>query len=334
MYRLYIFPLLVVLFVFSGCGVEKQAVVVPQKTLPSWYVSPPLSNSSELYAVGEGRSKKDAISNALSLMISTLSVSISSSYNAKTIVKEGRISSAEGIYKNEVKSDVKEIRISNYELINAEPIGFKKYAVLIKSNKQKLFESMLQEIEQNLEIIRQNEQTLTGANALKRLAFYRDSKESLQNLPNTLIVMHVLNPAFEGAVYLKSMQEITSKYEKIFSQVSFSIHSDKNALNLKAPIAKALSEKKLKIKHAGSDMHFSVYVKANIEQASSYGFSLARSEISIVTMEHNGAVVASNSLNIVGQSSQGFDIAKQNVAVKLQALIAKEGIAKIMGLDI
>jgi hypothetical protein len=287
-----------------------------------------------LYAVGEGKDKKEAITDALNTLASTLSVSISSNYNAKTVVKEGRISSSEGVYVNDVQSNVKQIRISNYELISAESLGFKKYAVLVKSNKQKLFESMLQETKQDFEIILENEKQLEDANGLQRFTFYKEAKSSLVNLPNTLIVMSVLNPSFDGSNFLQSMQEINAKYEKTLASLSFLIQSDDNAQNLKAVIAKGLSAKKLQLKNASGKMHFNVYVKAKIQEANAYGFTLARSEINIVTKDSNGVIVGSNALNLVGQSSQGYNVAKQDLAQKLNALIQKEGIAKIMGLNI
>ena len=80
--------------------------------------------------------------------------------------------------------------------------------------------------------------------------------------------------------------------------------------------------------------HFNIMIKSDIQRASSYGFTLARSAISITIKDSSGAVIGSNKLNITGQSSQDFGIAKENIALKLNALIEKEGIAKVIGLQI
>jgi len=45
----------------SGCAGSKPQVLVKEKTLPSWYTNPPLSSEQELYALGEGKDKKEAI---------------------------------------------------------------------------------------------------------------------------------------------------------------------------------------------------------------------------------------------------------------------------------
>ena len=331
----YIFLVFIALTLsFTGCGSSNKEIKPVSHKMPSWYTNPPQSNTSELYALGEGKDKKEAIAEALNYMSSTLSVSISSSYNAKTVIKEGRINSSDGTYKSDIQSDVKEIRISNYEVINAKSLGFKRYAVVIKSNKRKLFESMDQELKQKFSLIRSEEKSLASSNALKKLSFYRTTKESLKSLPNTLIVMNVLNGSFEGDEYISETQIVSSKYHDIVQNISFWVTSSKNAENLKAPIMKAISAKHLKVKQSKSSMNFIISINAKIEQANSYGFTLARSEINIITKDSRGDVIGSNSLNIVGQSSQGYAIAKQNLSYKLNALIQKDGIAKVLGLDI
>ena len=322
------------LLFFSGCGSQKRVVVAQKKEIPAWYQHPPKSSTSELYAVGSGRDKQSAITDALTQMVSTLSVSVSSKFSAKTVVKEGSVNSSTGVYTDESTSEVQNIRISNYELLESQSLGFKNYAVLIKSNKKKLFESMKQEIEQNFEIIKQERKSVEHLNMMKHLSFYKKSKETLSRLPNTLLVMSELNAAFDGTAYLSKAQAINAEYKKLLSSITFSIKSNTQARNLIAPIAKGISAKKLKIADSSGKKHFDIMIISDIQRASSYGFTLARSAISITIKDSTGAVIGSNKLNLTGQSSQGFGIAKENVALKLNALIAKEGIAEVIGLEI
>jgi len=329
-----IFLLAGVLLLLSGCGAEKKVVVAKPRMIPAWYSNPPQSNEKELYALGEGKNQKEAIANALSFMASTLSVSISSSFDASTTVREGSINSADSVYKSNTTSRVKEIRISSYRVLQSKSLGFKRYAVLVKSNKRELFLSMKKEIEQNFFIIEQAEKKLKNVDAITRLAFYREKKKSLQTLPDTLIVMNVLNPEFYGDDFIRKTQEISSSYQDIIQNISFSISSNGAASNLKSPLSKGISAKHLKIKKSRGKMHFNIYVSSNIVKANSYGFTLARSEISIVTKDYRGTVVGSNAINLVGQSSQGYEIAKQNISYRLNAKIEEEGIARVLGLDI
>jgi len=320
------------LFLF-GCGAEKRVVVAQKQELPSWYTHPPKSTSSQLYALGSGRDRQSAITDALTQMVSTLSVSVSSKFSAKTVVREGSVESSSGTYTDESTSEVKEIRISNYELVASESLGFKNYAVLVKSNKQKLFISMQKEIEQNFKIMKQEEESVKSLNTLKQLSFYKKSINSLSFLPNTLTVMKELNNSFNGNEYLKKAQEIKTKYENLRASITFSINSNADAKNLIAPIAKGISAKKLNIAKGSGDKHFTIFIQSDITQASSYGFTLARSGISIVVKDSQGNIIGSNKLNITGQSNGSYKIAKENVAVKLNALIKKEGISEVVGLS-
>jgi len=330
----YVISLILALFVLSGCGATKQVNVRPQ-TLPSWYTHPPSSTATTLYALGEGETKKEAIAEALSFMASTLSVKISSSYNAKTVVKEGTThNSSDGTYKSEIQSDVAEIRISNYEVLESRSLGFKHYAVVVKSDKQKLFKSMKQELDQRFLMIDKDEASLIHAGAIKQLVFYGKTKNSLKSLPNTLIVMNVLNPRFEGYGYIRSSQLLSSKYQDIVQNISFSVRANGEAQNLKAVVSSALSEKRLRIKESKSVMHYTISINAKIVKTEAYGFTLARSEVTFTTKNSKGVVVGTHKVNITGQSSQGYSIAKQNLSIKLTQLIQKESIAKVLGLDI
>ena len=332
--RLLIISLGFILLFSSGCGTQKRVVIAEKKVAPSWYKHPPKSSSNELYAIGNGRNKQTAITNALTQMVSTLSVSVSSKFSAKTVVREGSVNSSSAVYSDTSTSEVKNIRISNYELVESQSLGFKNYIVLVKSNKKKLFLSMKKEIEQKFEIIEKEKQSVEHLNMIKHLSFYKKSKESLSSLPNTLIVMSELDTAFDGSRYLSKAQAINAEYEDLLSSITFSIESNSQAKNLVAPVAKGISAKKLKIANSSGKKHFNIVIKSDIQRASSYGFTLARAAITITIKESTGAVIGSNKLNITGQSSQGFSIAKENVALKLNALIEKDGISKVIGLEL
>lgn len=319
---------------FVACGSQKKAVIAEQKALPSWYTSVAPTSATELYALGEGRNKEEALAQALSNMASTLSVSVSSDFRAKTVVKEGAKSSVDATYESDLKSRVEELRISNYEIVNAASLGFKKYAVLIKSNKNKLFESMLAESRQELTLLEKREKNLANANAIKKIAFYQEAQKSLANLPNRLIVMRSLRSDFDGSSYLEQMQGYEMKLDRLLGSVSFVVHSSNNIANLKSVIEKGLSQKSFKVAKVLGANTLSVTVSASIQRADAYGFTLARSEIEFVTKDSSANIIATNRVNLTGQSSQGYEVAKQNLAFVLDELVQKEGISSVLGLGI
>jgi len=315
----------------SGCA-SKQRVVIKKKELPAWYVNPPKSNNFELFALAEGQNQQEAINNALSLIISTVNVSISSSFSAKTVVKEGSINSSEATYVNKTQSNIAKIQISEYELLHVTRLGFKRYAALVKVNKQRLFQGLKNEIDQKFKIYKNDKKNIQNLDALKQLAYYKNMEKSFSYIKNALIVMKVLNKNFDDQKYIASMNEINTKYQYLLKNISFWVTS--NIKSLKKPIVSALTKQKFIIKKMKSKMHYDIFINARIQKANAYGFALARSEITCITKNYKGNVIASNVLHVTGQSSQGYAIAKQDLVKRLNDLIKKEGIAKVLNLGI
>ena len=328
---------LVVLFLgiltLIGCGGSKPQIEVQEKRLPVWYTNPPQSDTTTLYALGEGKDKQEAIANALNYMASTLSVSIESTYNAKTTVREGTVAnSSDAVYKSDITSTVHKIRISNYQVIEEENLGFKRYAVLVRSDKAKMFASLKQEIDQQIALYKSKERNLKSSEPIHLYALYKDANERLKDLPSTLVVMKELNSSFDTSRYLATIEYVQKQYILYKNNISFLVRSNVDGLG--TPITKALSAQGFKIKNTTSKMHYNIFVEASIKKAKSYGFTLARAQIEIKTKNSKGVVVASNVIHLVGQSSQGYDVAVQDLTRRLNKKIEEEGIGKLLNLPI
>jgi len=328
-----ILTLFLTIFVLAGCMSQKR-VVVNNKELPIWYENPMKSTNTTLYAVEQGDNKATAVNRALNEILARLSVSISSEFNTKTEVTRGSAETYNVSSSNEIKARINEIRISNYEIVNANDFGFERYLVQVKVDKRKLFLSLQNELEQKFTIIENEKIQAQNYNAIKKLNTYTKALESLDYINNTLMVMNSLDSNFDNSLLLKKVVAVQNRYDLLLSKISFSINSNKDAKNLKSSISKGLSAKNYKVNNSLGKNHFNIYLSSNTSKAFSYGFNLARSAISITVKDYRGNVVGSNKLNITGQSTQGKKIAKENVAMKLNAILKTNGIAKTIGLDI
>lgn len=317
-----------------GCSTKDELNLSSKKTLPQWYVNPMQSSQTTLYSVGEGESKEVALKNALNMMASTLSVSIESSYNSKKVVQEGRVNSNQLDVENRVSSSVHKIRISSYELLEYEEVGFRNHILLIKAEKGKLFKSLESELEEKFSVIDAELKSLLAFNALEQISRYKKIKAKLEDLPERLVVMSVLNSSFDANVYTNKAQKINTAYDELLSSITFEIQTDNDSKNLEAPLRVALNAKKLSTAHKNKDRHFKIFIKSDIQRATSLGFTLARSAIEISVEDYRGAIVAGSKLNLIGQSTQGYEIAKQSLSMKFSDMIKKEGIEKIIGLDL
>jgi hypothetical protein len=322
------------LLFLAGCAAQKEAEIPQKKAPPSWYVNPPQTTSDTLYAIGEGEDRDEAVKNALNMMASTLSVSISSQFDSKKVVQEGLVNTHQSTVVTKTQSDVKKIRISSYEITESHNLGFRNHIVLIKSQKQKLFESLRSELEQRFALADSHIASLSLHHALNQLSGYKKVKEELKDVPDTLVVMNVLKSSYDGKEYIKKIDKINSAYEKLLSSITVAVIGDSDSKHLEAPLREGFGSNGVRISGGKGSTHFKVNVKSNSQKASSYGFTLARYAIEISVQDYKGSIVASNKLNIVGQSTQGYEVAKESVALKLDEMIKKEGIGKITGLDL
>ena len=329
-----LFTLSVLIFIGTGCS-SKKRVVVAVKSLPTWYAKPAQSTPNTLYSVGEGENKSEALANALSNMASSLSVSISSEFSMQSRVREGSIKSIQRDSVSKVSSQVEALRISNYKVIHTKEYGFQRYLIAIQAEKEKIFSSLLKEIDQELDIIQTKYEESFQYDTLKQLSFFKQATIQTQTLKNTVLVMNILDSKFDDTLYLDKLLEIQNRYDTLHSQITFSIQADRNSEKLRTVISNGLSLEGYKMRTEKQDKnHFIVDISSKVSRAKSYGFDLARSAISIRVLNYNETICGSNKLNITGQSTQGYEIAKENVAVKLQTMLKKEGIGKIIGLEL
>ncbi len=329
------FTIFVFIFFLSGCSSKEERAPLLKKELPSWYVNPPKDSKTTLYATGEGRDRKEAVADALNLLASTLSVSIESQFTLQQNVEEGSVTSHQQSSQSQIKSVVERVRISNYEIVDSQEFGFKKYIVLIKSEKQKLFDSLKNELEQKFSAAQKELEFAKESHALRELEIYKKIKTEFVDAQNTLMVMHALQSDFNSLAYLKKAQSFRNLYDEQLSKISFSIVCDDGSKRLQAPIAEGLGLKKIQIKQKSNKReHFNIEVHSKTKESFAYGFNMASSAIEIVVKNAKDTIIGSNKLNITGQSIHNFEMAQESVAMKLDEMIKKEGIGKIIGLDL
>lgn len=324
----------ILLLLFNGCA-SNPTVDIKQKPLPQWIMNPPQSDSSTLYGIGEGKNKQDALNNALNEMVATLSVSLASQFNTTTKINNfNGIESYSQETESNIQSKVKELRISNYELLQYEKIGFNKYAVLVKAQKKALFNTLKDEVDKKILLLKNQENSLVSADVLKKLQFYKNASLNGDDLVYRSLIMKVLENAFHDDYIIKEVQHYKNNFTTLQSKISFSVNSDDASTNLIPAIKEALSSKGFKITNLKSDYHLNVNISSLTIEATSYGFHLARSAIEITIKDNKNQTLSTKKLNITGQSTQGYQIAKENIAYKLQEYIHKDGIGVVMDAEL
>jgi len=328
-----ILTLFIITLLFSACGADKEPLTTTPKPLPSWYVHPPQSDTGYLYEVAEGHDKKEAITHALEMMAATLSTTISSNYKSTTTTSSGVNNSYQQDVSHEVETSVNAIRISNYNVVESTQQSFRRYLVLIKSDKKVLFESLKHELDETALQLQEEEKHIKDKNVLAQLMFYKRAQQEYNTLQQTLNVMHVLNTNFDAKPYIQQAQHYHNSCDRLRTHVTFSFQNSINTKNLVPVLSSGLSKEGIKIKASEGPYHLTIRIDADIEEVKSMGFDLARAAISIQVLDHTQSVLGSNKLNITGQSTQGYRVARENVAIKLKRLVDEKGIQTILGVN-
>jgi hypothetical protein len=328
----YISTLLIIVLLFSACATTKPQVTnsYTRSSQPDWLINPPASTSSTLYGVGEGRTKQEALNNALSEIVSRLNVSIASKFSSKNVVKSfGKRETFTNEYVNETQSEVKKISLSGYEIIEQKSLGFKHYATLVKLNKNHLFETLKKSIENDLAA---GSKISIESSPFDSLQIYKKALFRLGDIRNRIAVLNGLHPQYNTQQFLDRYEDIKRKYNLLKHSISFEILSDYS--DFAKPLASALSKEGFSISRKRDKRHFFILIKSDINRAKSYGFDIARALIDIRVVDNHRVNIAQNVISLTGQSSQGFAIAKQDLVKKLQRKIQEEGVGKVLNLNI
>jgi hypothetical protein len=330
------FLLLSMLLVLGACSTKEPSTASTPKPLPSWYVNPPQNDSRWLYATGEGVDRQAALADALNMMAAGLSVTIDSHYQSKatqTRTKDGE----QGRFHSDstIRADVEKIRISDFDVLESTEQSFRKYIILIRAERARIASSVRKELETTYAQLHNREASLGKNSTLARYLFYRDVQKNRAQREQLQRILTLLVPRQDISGYLE--------WEKAFERRYFTL-SKELCFNLRAqtPLAKQLlpvlreglnTEKLHTVEKDANRRCLTLQVNTHENRAMSMGLYLARTEIALETRDEAGNIVASRTLHLVGQSSQGYAIAQSNVAVKLKKSIQREGIFAVMGIQ-
>jgi hypothetical protein len=223
--------------------------------LPSWYLNPPKSKSA-FYASGSGATKKDAVLNALSSFIATKGVEVASEIDIKKSDFGGGIYSSELNYK--LKSKTYKIKISNYEIEKVDVVK-NRVLVLVKIDKERLFESLKREFETQFGFQKEKFKLITEENPFFQ---YLKLKKFIKNLESDFVYLnflHSINPDFNRQKYVKWINAVKLYYLKLKNSIKIEVVSDN--MEVKKDIEKYLTDNGIKISKSDLVLKITVFKK-------------------------------------------------------------------------
>ena len=242
----------------------KPIVISTHTSMPSWYTDPDMSNKSYIYGLGQGDSRKDAINSALNDSVSTLNVSVSSSF-------ERSISSSNNngteFYDTNTQESInvvtEELSLNNYEVVEQKRLDKGTHVVMIRVNKHKLFQSLYADLENSFKML---DATLQSkADTLEMILIYRKYLGIIKQHMASLGILHTLNPAFDDEAFKQQYKEVLNTHNKLIENKVFKLEINDPYDTYTSTIKKGLMGDGVKVT---TDNIYDYVVRVNVKETS------------------------------------------------------------------
>jgi len=283
--------------------------------IPKWYTNPPKSTSKVIYGTGNGSSVKDSKNNALIEAISKIIVSVESDYSKTTIVnsKNGR-KDVENKISDVTKIEVKNIIVSNYNLIEQKKLGFDNYATLVSINLDTIKELYHNKISI---LYKKNIMLKNRKNDIFLVVEYKKYIEELKEGLEYSYILKYLEPGYSVNKYSKHLNGAIKYLDTL---------SNNNALSIKSFTKNKSLDKKLEelfiklngFKINNTNFKYSVLIKEeNCSKSFNYGFYIKKCYFSISFLDNKNNTIKSSTFEYKGVSSGNYQEAEFNMYHKL-----------------
>lgn len=321
----------------AGCA-QPKAEIKPEKPkpLPAWYLTPPAGDAQWLYGAGSGKTRDEAVQEALDNLLAQLSVTVESSLQIHTQVSQGATAAYTQSGSRQIRSEVAKIRVPGYQVAAAETLGYNRFAALVKSDRKTFAEGLQSDIDDRFARIDAALQARQNASALHRYGALKTASAQADETRTSLAVLQTLQPGFDAQSYQSRINALHAQKEQLRQNLSFTIQSDGHGAQMAGPIKTGLSAEGFALRPAAENRAEALTLQINAEviRSKASGIEIADTVLTLETRDFQGQTVASARRVYKTGAAQGTQIAVENAAKALQRQIAQEGIAAVLGLDL
>jgi len=316
MYIKTLFIFLTLVF-FSACGASASSV--HKDASQSWLESPPSDNAKHFYAVGYGKTQKDAKSDALATISSKISVNVASSFsNSVTATRQGENEQILEDSKNEVVSKSKNIEYTDVKVEESYNDG-KQWILLVEVDRDVLtqtYERKLNKIDRKL----QSEwEIFESASVFEKLKLSSVIEKYLSQTDSYFPLLHALNSNFNDSKYTKRYMNYTKEMRKAKNELIFKIKSDSASEPLASLIRNELSAQNVTFSNRNYNVLINITTKAKSKKYRSTNAEFAKLTFAlrktvIKATDRDGNVVSNVVYKTKEGSSDGFEDALARTA--------------------
>ncbi len=313
----------------TGCG--KKPAPAPHakpKPLPAWYLNPPKDDAHYLYGVGSAEDRDSALKAALVDMISKLGVSIESSMESsqETIGKFY----ANSVNKSNIKAQVSQIKINNYEVVKAERISYRQFVILVKTDKKELASGLKKEVDRKLQ---EMEKQFAQSKSYDRIKRYNTlkalSKEASALLP-TIYIVAQLDPSFDEKSYTKRIERIRNAFEKEKNALVFNLHpTTSHAKEFTKRIADFLTQKGFRLENSKRALRIRIGVRDSIVRSSIGKIGVVKVDVKVYD---GNKLVGGNTQEIKLRYNGSKEALYRRAAIEFTKELETQGLKSTLGI--
>ena len=318
--------------ILGGCGGAHPAVSKQhtKAALPAWYLNPPKDTAQYMYGVGSADDRDGAIKAALVDMVSKLGVSIESTM--QTHQESFGKYYANSINQSDIKSKVSQIRINNYEVVDAKRISYRQFVVLVKTDKRKFAKGLKKEIDAKLAELEKRYKTALQSDRISRFNTLKQmAKEAKELLPN-IYILSQLDGTFDEKSYLQRVQRLRDAFAKEKNALLFSLHiTNKNASAFAKRVANYLTGHGLHVGNTKSALQ--LYIGAGDTVANSAIGKIGIVKVNVKVYDGKTFVGGSDRVYKV-RLTGGKESLYRRAAEEFVQDLDKEGFKKVLGINL
>lgn len=321
---------LVFWMMMSSCASQMQSFEADLSStrFPKWYVNPPTSTSTELYGVGEGKDRQEAMLSALAQIATQLRVTLSTQVESHVELKHG-IETEQRLISSHM--EVIPLELEGYEVLKQEVLHPLKALVLVRVYRQKLARDLHRMIERNLSDFQTRlEQSKHRITLLKTCTQIRALLPKLQNRVELLSTLEPSVASFDrGLKTIKSQCMKGGNAWRIFL-VDPITESERLVDASLSTIFTTLGFQVLRPqRHLKSELNCRFKVHEDLSKP--MGFMVVRWSVKIDLLE-DSHLEASHLLEVIGQSATSVQHARQVAQEKLKKEIQSLGIYQLFAI--
>ena len=236
---------------FTACMPKEPEV----KNYPVWFESTTKDSSTYYYASAEAVNKNEAVANALNMIASKISISISSTYKSNTITSANFYNKE---IENSIKNTIKNIDFNNYTIVNEKKFN-NNYLVFLKVNRLELAKELESKIKNSLNVASQKTD-IKYKNSILKLREYNAVLKTFGALKTDIYTLASIDKSKNIQKYLTEINNIQKKIKVFKATITFKIKG-KNSKYKKA-LSELITQKGYKL----SSRYPSIIININIHK--------------------------------------------------------------------